>query len=233
MLPTMMIGDYLFVSKWPYGYSRYSFPFGLPVVRRPHLRQPARRAATSSSSAHPGRDEDFVKRVIGLPGDTIAVRGGHADPQRQADPATAQSATSRCRSAPTARAGSSAGATPMIRPTDGGRPACLYPAYRETLPGRPQPTRCSTRSTDPRADNFGPVTVSRGPCLPDGRQSRRQPRQPLLAAARAASASCRSKISIGRASVTFWSTDGTRRLSEALDLVQRAARGPDRRRLHG
>ena len=30
MLPTLMIGDYLFVAKWPYGYSRYSFPFGFP-----------------------------------------------------------------------------------------------------------------------------------------------------------------------------------------------------------
>src|SRR3546814_4230273 len=29
MLPTMMIGDYLFVAKWPYGYSRFSLPFGL------------------------------------------------------------------------------------------------------------------------------------------------------------------------------------------------------------
>ena len=29
MLPRLMIGDYLFVAKWPYGYSRYSFPFGL------------------------------------------------------------------------------------------------------------------------------------------------------------------------------------------------------------
>src|SRR6476661_1970867 len=30
MLPTLYIGDYLIVSKWPYGFSRYSFPFGLP-----------------------------------------------------------------------------------------------------------------------------------------------------------------------------------------------------------
>ena len=29
MLPNLLIGDYLFVSKWPYGYSRYSFPFGI------------------------------------------------------------------------------------------------------------------------------------------------------------------------------------------------------------
>src|SRR5690349_319085 len=32
MLPTMWIGDYLFVQKWPYGYSRYSFPFQFPPI---------------------------------------------------------------------------------------------------------------------------------------------------------------------------------------------------------
>ncbi len=38
MLPAAVIGDYLFVAKWPYGYSRYSLPSGIAVLRRPHLR---------------------------------------------------------------------------------------------------------------------------------------------------------------------------------------------------
>ena len=54
MLPTLYIGDYLVVSKWPYGFSRYSFPFGLPAFsgrifgslpRRQTLRQPTFRVA--------------------------------------------------------------------------------------------------------------------------------------------------------------------------------------------
>ncbi len=38
MLPTMMIGDYLFVSKWPYGYSSASFPFEFPPFEGPDPR---------------------------------------------------------------------------------------------------------------------------------------------------------------------------------------------------
>ena len=61
MLPTLYIGDYLIVAKWPYGYSRYSFAFGFPVVQRPHfhpspearrrrrLPRPLPRTPTSSS----------------------------------------------------------------------------------------------------------------------------------------------------------------------------------------
>ena len=52
MVPTLLIGDYLFVSKFSYGYSRYSLPFSLP--RDPSI--------------------DFIKRIIGLPGDTIQVK---------------------------------------------------------------------------------------------------------------------------------------------------------------
>ncbi len=76
MLPTLYIGDYLFVAKWPYGYSRYSLPFAIPAVR----------AAASSATLpkrgdvvvfrHPAEDSDLIKRVIGLPGDTVEVRGG-------------------------------------------------------------------------------------------------------------------------------------------------------------
>ena len=78
MLPRLLIGDYLFVSKWNYGYSRYSLPFGRAADPGPHLRQHARRAATSSCSGRPpGDDDDVIKRVIGLPGDTIQMRDGH------------------------------------------------------------------------------------------------------------------------------------------------------------
>ena len=39
MLPTLYIGDYLLVAKWPFGYSRYSFPFEFPLSYRAHVRQ--------------------------------------------------------------------------------------------------------------------------------------------------------------------------------------------------
>src|SRR5688572_32625690 len=72
MLPTMAIGDYLFVAKWPYGYSRYSFPFQIPSFDGRVLARLPRRGDIVVFKK-PGEEVDWIKRVIGLPGDTIAV----------------------------------------------------------------------------------------------------------------------------------------------------------------
>src|SRR6187549_1069907 len=89
MLPTMKIGDYLFVSKWPYGYSSASFPFEFPPFKGRILRSSPKRGDIVVFEGPEGAD--VVKRVIGLPGDTIAVAGGQlildgkAVPRQQAD----------------------------------------------------------------------------------------------------------------------------------------------------
>ena len=76
MIPTLLVGDYLFVSKYSYGYSRYSFPFGVaPIDGRIFESQPERgdvavfRQPKNESVA-------FIKRVVGLPGDRIQVTDG-------------------------------------------------------------------------------------------------------------------------------------------------------------
>src|SRR5207248_7490864 len=75
MLPTLYIGDYLIVAKWPYGYSRYSFPFGFPAFSgRAFAHLPHRGDVVVFR--HPTEDADLIKRVIALPGDTIELRGG-------------------------------------------------------------------------------------------------------------------------------------------------------------
>src|SRR5678816_2879744 len=70
----MWIGDYLFVSKWPYGYSSASFPFEFPPLNGRVLESLPQRGDIVVFEGPEG--QDVVKRVIGLPGDTIAVAGG-------------------------------------------------------------------------------------------------------------------------------------------------------------
>ncbi len=76
MVPTLLVGDYLFVSKFSYGYSRYSLPLGLPLWSgRVFFHEPNRGdVAVFRLPADP--TIDYIKRVIGLPGDTIQVQHG-------------------------------------------------------------------------------------------------------------------------------------------------------------
>ena len=75
MLPTLYIGDYLVVSKWPYGFSRYSFPFGVPAFRGRMFASLPKRGDVVVFR-HPSENADLIKRVIGIPGDTVEVRDG-------------------------------------------------------------------------------------------------------------------------------------------------------------
>ncbi|HEY8964558.1 MAG TPA: signal peptidase I [Alphaproteobacteria bacterium] len=76
MKPNLLVGDYLFVSKYTYGYSRYSLPFGLPLLPgRVMAHEPLRGdVAVFRLPTNPGTD--YIKRVIGLPGDHIQMRSG-------------------------------------------------------------------------------------------------------------------------------------------------------------
>ncbi len=76
MKPTLLISDYLFVSKFAYGYSRYSFPFGIaPFDGRIWAGEPDRGDVVVFKYPRDNRT-DYIKRVIGLPGEEIQVRQG-------------------------------------------------------------------------------------------------------------------------------------------------------------
>ncbi len=76
MLPTLQIGDYLFVSKYSYGYSRYSFPFGWPPFSGRIFKSMPDRGDVAVFKYPPDPSIDYIKRIVGLPGDTVQVRDG-------------------------------------------------------------------------------------------------------------------------------------------------------------
>lgn len=76
MKPTLLVGDFLFVNKPAYGYSRFSFPFGgAPIEGRIWAKAPQRGDVVVFKRPTDTKI-DFIKRVIGLPGETIQVRRG-------------------------------------------------------------------------------------------------------------------------------------------------------------
>ena len=76
MMPTLLVGDYFFVSKYAYGYSRHSIPFSPALFDgRMFGANPERGDVVVFKTPEDNRT-DYVKRLIGLPGDRIQVRDG-------------------------------------------------------------------------------------------------------------------------------------------------------------
>jgi signal peptidase I len=76
MIPTLLIGDYVFVSKYAYGYSNYSMPFGPNVFSGRLLASSPKRGDVVVFKLPRDNETDYIKRVVGLPGDRIQVLDG-------------------------------------------------------------------------------------------------------------------------------------------------------------
>ena len=76
MRPTLLEGDYLFVTKWAYGYSRHSLPFSPDIFSGRIWETPPARGDVAVFKYPPNPSLDYIKRVIGLPGDRIQMRDG-------------------------------------------------------------------------------------------------------------------------------------------------------------
>ena len=75
MLSTLYKGDYIFVSKYAYGYSRYSFPLSPNLFEGRILATPPKRGDVVVFWI-PSIEQNYIKRIVGLPGDTIQMRHG-------------------------------------------------------------------------------------------------------------------------------------------------------------
>jgi len=76
MIPTLLIGDYVFVSKYAYGYSKYSIPFGPDIFSGRILGSEPKRGDVLVFKLPRDNETDYIKRVIGLPGDRIQMIDG-------------------------------------------------------------------------------------------------------------------------------------------------------------
>ena len=76
MIPTLLVGDYLFVSKYSYGYSRYSFPLSLAPFDGRIFEKPPERGDVAVFRQPQNESIAFIKRIVGLPGDRIQVVNG-------------------------------------------------------------------------------------------------------------------------------------------------------------
>lgn len=130
MQPRLLVGDYLLVAKWPYGYSRHSLPYSVPLIPSRVLVTLPERGDVAVFKAPPDNNLDYIKRVIGLPGDRIQMINGElilngtpVPRMRVPDMVVAVSPNTRCFS------------PEFERSAPDGALSCHYPRYREILPG--------------------------------------------------------------------------------------------------
>ena len=203
MLPRLLNGDYLLLAKWPYGVSRRSLPYGVPLLPESRVlaSDPARGdVVVFKAPAH--FEEDWIKRVIGLPGDTVQMKAGQlwlnnvpVPKVRIADAEVVISPnTPGCYSAQ------------FIAKRADGADVCRYPRFTETLPGG---TSYEVLDMGPKdKDDTDPVIVPEGSVflMGDNRDNSEDSRYPADPAGGIGLVPIDNVI--GRATVMMWSTDG-------------------------
>jgi signal peptidase I len=76
MIPTLLVGDFLFVSKYSYGFSKFSLPLSPDILKGRILASPPKRGDVIVFKLPRDNSTDYIKRLIGLPGDTIQMKEG-------------------------------------------------------------------------------------------------------------------------------------------------------------
>ena len=209
MLPRLENGDYLLAAKWPYGYSKYSLPFSVPLIPGRIFAGQPERGDVVIFKAPPSNDIDYIKRVIGLPGDTIQVIGGQVvlngkpiPKQKLADFELPVTPNTRC-------------IDRQFEATSAdGTAVCRYPHYRETLPGGKSYEVLdfgmqgfnAAAGIDP--DNTQPVIVPEGHLflMGDNRDNSMDSRFPAIAGGGIGIVPQANLV--GRATIMMFSTDG-------------------------
>lgn len=203
MVPRLVNGDYLLLAKWPYGYSARSLPFGVPLLpeKRIFASNPERGdVVVFKAPAH--FEQDWIKRVIGLPGDTVQMKGGQLWLNNQPVPKVkisdfevAVSPNTRCY------------AERYTAKRADGTEVCRYPRFTETLPGGKSYEVLDLINNYPK-DDTDPVIVPEGHVflMGDNRDNSEDSRFPADPAGGIGLVPVDNLL--GRATVMMWSTDG-------------------------
>jgi signal peptidase I len=214
MQPRLLIGDYLLVAKWPYGYSRYSLPFSVPLIPGRIFASTPQRGDVVVFKAPPNQKNDYIKRVIGLPGDMIAVRGGTVYLNGQAIPKQKVADFVIPVTPNMVDAADKEGApSPCYRPNfeeaaPGGGRQCRYPQYRETLPGG-KSYNVLDLVPDGAADDRDTVLVPEGHLFMMGDNRDRSADSRFPAVEGGGIGLVPEKNLVGKALVSVFSTDGS------------------------
>ena len=76
MKPNLLVGDFIFVSKYSYGFSKHSLPFSIPLIPGKIFSHTPERGDVVVFKTPENNRTDYIKRVIGLPGDKIEIKNG-------------------------------------------------------------------------------------------------------------------------------------------------------------
>ena len=201
MLPKLWNGDYLLASKWSYGVSSHSLPFGVPLIPgRIFASEPDRGDVVIFK--HPIDGTDYIKRVIALPGDSIALVDGQIllngeliEREAMPDFEIPMSVNTSC----------AWGGTEATNAA--GEAVCRYTRFRETLPGGASYEVLDFGNTP--ADSMPPKIIPEGHMfvMGDNRDNSRDSR--FEAHAGDAVGIVPQDNLVGEASVLMWSTDGS------------------------
>ncbi len=158
MMPNLLVGDRLIVSKYPYGWNWSSISFHLAPRSDWRIFADTPEYGDIVIPVHPERDEDYIKRVVALPGDTIAVQNGQiilngTPVEQEVEPAIAIPVDLNTPCNEYEYPG-------MRTRIEDGQRVCEMPVYRETLPNGANYLVIDHKSQP--LDNFDEITVPEG-----------------------------------------------------------------------